>query len=306
MENWFWAAIVLLLLIIAVLIGKIYLLKKAAKEIEEAFAERLGTDTNTTIDISTGDKTMRRLANAVNIQLVKLRSERHRYQQGDMELKNAVTNISHDLRTPLTAIRGYLDLLEQEEKSENVCRYIDIIRNRTDILNQLTAELFQYSVLVNTEEEMRMEPVILNQILEESIAGFYAVLKDHDMIPVISLPKTKVCRNLNPSALSRVFSNLLNNAVRYSDGDLEIVLTETGEITFSNLASGMDEVQAGKLFNRFYTVEAARKSTGLGLAITRTLVERMGGTATAACVGGRLCIRVVFPAENSFNSLTLK
>lgn len=306
MEIRFWVAIVFLLFIIVVLAGKIYLLKKAAKEIGEAFTERLGTDTNTTIDISTGDKAMRRLANTVNIQLVKLRSERHRYQQGDMELKNAVTNISHDLRTPLTAIRGYLDLLEQEEKSENACRYIDIIRNRTDILNQLTAELFQYSVLVNTEEEMRMEPVILNQILEESIAGFYAVLKDHDMIPVISLTKTKVCRNLNPSALSRVFSNLLNNAVRYSDGDLEIVLTEAGEITFSNSASGLNEIQAGRLFNRFYTVEAARNGTGLGLAITRTLVERMGGTTTASCVGGRLCIRVVFPAENSFNSLTLK
>lgn len=129
---------------------------------------------------------------------------------------------------------------------------------------------------------------------------------EYENIPPIIIPETKVCRNLNPSALSRVFSNLLNNAVRYSDGDLEIVLTEAGEITFSNSASGMDEVQVGKLFNRFYTVEAARKSTGLGLAITRTLVERMGGTATASCVGGRLCIRVVFPSENSLNSLTLK
>ena len=99
MEIWYWAAIVLLLLIIAILTGKIYLLRKAAKEIGEAFSERLGTDTNTTIDISTGDKAMRRLADTVNIQLVKLRSERHRYREGDLELKNAVTNISHDLRT---------------------------------------------------------------------------------------------------------------------------------------------------------------------------------------------------------------
>lgn len=295
MKIWFCAVIVILLFFIAALLGKIYLLKKAAKEIGESFAARLSTETNTTIDISTGDKTMRELANAVNMQLIRLRTERHRYQQGDMELKNAVTNISHDLRTPLTAVRGYLDLLEQEEKTENACRYLDIIRNRTEILNQLTEELFQYSVLINSEEEMKMEPVVLNQVLEESIAGFYAVLKGHNMIPVISLPENKVCRNLNPSALSRVFSNLLNNAVRYSDGDLEITLTEAGEITFANAASRLDEVQVGKLFHRFYTVEAARKSTGLGLAITRTLVERMGGTVTAVYEDGRLSIRITFP-----------
>lgn len=124
----------ILVLIILILLAKIYLIRKSAREIEEAFADRLVTDTNTLIDISCNDKHMRKLANAINTELRKLRMEQHRFQQGDLELKNAATNISHDLRTPLTAICGYLDLLEQQNDSPEVERYIEIIQNRTEIL----------------------------------------------------------------------------------------------------------------------------------------------------------------------------
>lgn len=294
MEIWLWAVICGLLLIIVALCIKIYLLQKAAKEIEEAFADRLITDTNTLIDISSRDRYMRDLANKINIQLRKLREERHRFVQGDMELKNAVTNISHDLRTPLTAICGYLELLEQEEKSETVERYIEIIANRTEVLKQLTEELFRYSVIITIDSHEK-EQVVINTVLEESIAAFYAALKEKDITPNIHLPEIKVSRYLDRSALSRVFSNLLNNAMKYSDGDLDITLSETGEITFSNMASGLNEVQVGKLFDRFYTVEAARKSTGLGLAIARTLVEQMNGTIDATYENNRLSICILFP-----------
>jgi hypothetical protein len=293
MGTWLWAVLGSLLLIIIALCIKIYLLQKAAKEIEEAFADRLITDTNTLIAISSRDKHMRSLANAINIQLRKLREERHRFVQGDSELKNAVTNISHDLRTPLTAICGYLELLEQEEKSEKVERYIEIIAERTEVLKQLTEELFRYSVIITTEEHEK-EQVVLNTVLEESIAAFYATLKEKNITPNINLPATKVTRYLDRFALSRVFSNLLNNAIKYSDGDLDITLSETGEITFSNMASGLNEVQVGKLFDRFYTVEAARKSTGLGLAIARTLVEQMNGKISATYENNRLSICIYF------------
>ena len=92
-----------------------------------------------------------------------------------------------------------------------------------------------------------------------------------------------------------MFSNLLNNAVKYSDGDLDIILTKSGEIIFTNTASGLNEVQAGKLFDRFYTVEAARKSTGLGLAIARTLMEQMNGTISANYEKNRLSLCILLP-----------
>ncbi len=297
MEIWLWAFIGSMAMIIIALLVKIRILQKAAREIETAFADRLITDTNTLIDISTGDKYMRSLANAVNVQLRKLRAERHRFRQGDTELKNAVTNISHDLRTPLTAICGYLDLLEQEDKSETVEHYLEIIRNRTEILAQLTEELFRYSIIVSSEGNIVKEPVAIGSILEESTAAFYATLNERGIVPNIQLPQAKVIRTLDRSALARVFSNLLNNAIKYSDGDLDITLSETGEITFTNTASGLNEVQVGKLFDRFYTVEAARKSTGLGLAIARTLIEQMDGTISAKYENSRLSICIVLPVQ---------
>ena len=295
MEIWVWVSMGILIAIISALLVKVHILQKSVKEIEIAFAHRLVTDTNILIDISSRDRNMRRLANTINGQLRKLRTERHRFQQGDLELKNAVTNISHDLRTPLTAICGYLELLEQEEKSEVVNGYIGIIKDRVDILTQLSEELFRYSVIISTKDNTIREQVIINTVLEESIAAFYTVLTQRNIVPEIQISEIKVIRMLDRSALSRVFSNLISNVIKYSDGDLKIVLSENGEITFSNMTSGLDEIQVGRLFDRFYTVEAARKSTGLGLAISKTLVEQMNGTISATYENGRLSIHIFFP-----------
>lgn len=295
MEIWLWAAIGVMATIIVVLFVKIYTLQKSAKEIKNAFADRLMTETNTLIDISSNDRYMRELAASINIQLRKLREERHFFIEGNAELKNAVTNISHDLRTPLTAICGYLDLLEQEEKSTTIERYIEIIRNRADLLTELIEELFRYSVIISGERLVVREPIAINGILEESIAAFYTTLNKRGIVPNIKITQAKIVRSLDRSSLIRVFSNLLNNAIKYSDGDLDITLTDSGEVIFANTASRLNEVQVGKLFDRFYTVEAARKSTGLGLAIARTLIEQMNGTISAKYENGRLSICIFFP-----------
>lgn len=285
----------ILLLIIFSLLLKLFLVEKAAREIQEAFAERLTTETNTLIDVSCRDKNMRKLAAGLNTELRKLRSERHRFLQGDLELKNAVTNISHDLRTPLAAICGYAELLEKEEQTQAAKRYVAIIKERAEVLAQLSEELFRYSVLLSKSDDMMQEPVVLNTVLEESVAGFYTDLTKRGIVPEIQMPETKVTRMLDRSSLSRVFSNLIGNAIKHSDGDLKIVLSKNGEITFSNMASELDEIQIGRLFDRFYTVTAARKSTGLGLAISKTLVERMNGTISAQYENGRLSICIYFP-----------
>lgn len=295
MEIWLWVLIGILICMILGLLTKLLVMRKAAEEIENELSERLTTDTNTLISISSRDRYMKRLAASINIQLKKLRHERHCFQQGDSELKNAVTNISHDLRTPLTAISGYLDLLDREEKSDPVNRYIEIIRNRTDALKQLTEELFRYSVITSPEYDATAEPLSVNRILEESILGFYGALKERGITPSVHIPEHKVVRKVNRAALSRVFANIINNALKYSDGDLEITITAAGEIIFSNTAAGLNEVQVNRLFDRFYTVESAGKSTGLGLSIARILVEQMNGTITARYENKRLLICVRFP-----------
>ncbi len=293
MEQLLLAVIIVLILGNFVLLTKIYLMHKAALEIGEAFEEKLASDTNTLIDISSRDPYLCHLAASINTQLRILRSQRHRYQNGDRELKEAVTNISHDLRTPLTAICGYLDLLKKEPLTGNAVRYLSLIENRTEAMKQLTEELFRYSVILSTQE-LDMETVCLNGVLEESIASFYAALTSRGIRPQIHMSGKRIEKQLNREALSRVFSNILSNALKYSDGDLEITLHDDGEIVFSNTASGLNEIQVGKLFDRFFTVEAARNSGGLGLAIAKTLVEQMGGTISAEFENSKLSIHIRF------------
>lgn len=295
MIFWLWILIGILVLILFFLAIKIYLLKKAAREIREKFADRIASDTNTLIDIGSRDQDMKYLAEEINIQLKQLRNDRLRYQQGDWELKDAVTNISHDLRTPLTAICGYLDLLEDEEKSENAARYLKIIRGRTEILKQLSEELFRYSVFTTVLNGTKSEPVVLNRILEDSVSGFYAALHSRGITPEIRMPDGRVHRMLNRNAVSRIFGNLIGNALKYSDGDLVIELDESGRLLFANHASGLDEIETGRLFDRFYTVETASSgSTGLGLSIARALTEQMGGKIGAVYEEGMLKVSVVF------------
>ena len=283
----------LLCIIIIALCVKIYLLKKSAREIASEFADRLKTDTNTLIYISSHDKDMRYLSDSINKQLKILRKEHLQYHQGNTELKNAITNISHDLRTPLTAIAGNLYMIGKTDDLSEIRGYIAVIAERTETMKQLTEELFRYSMIVSNESKEDTEEVFVNQVLAESISSFYPVLTEKDITPQIHLTDARIVRNVNRSELARVFSNLLNNAVKYSNADLDITLSDTGEITFANTAKELSTIEVEQLFDRFYTVEAAHHSTGLGLSIARTLVERMGGSITAEYDDGRLTIRIM-------------
>ena len=281
----------ILILIIFVLSAKVYFLRKSTEEITEAFRDRLAADTNTLVDISSRDPYMRKLASEINAQLRLLRKERHRYQQGDQELKEAVTNISHDLRTPLTAICGYLDLLDREDKSETVQRYLSQIKNRTEALKNLTEELFRYSV-VSSSPELKLEKLEVVRALEESLLSFYGVMQEKGIQPQISLPDEPVYRELDKDALNRIFSNIISNALKYSDGDFSVTMGTDGCITFTNTAKELNALTVGRLFDRFYTVNAGRNSTGLGLSIAKLLTERMGGDIEARYEAEQLHIAV--------------
>ena len=290
-----WALCAVLTLLVTVLCIKLHLIHKSLKEIGARLTEILAEDTYVLIDLSSGDRQLRSFASSLNRQLRALRTSRQRYRCGDRELKEAVTNISHDLRTPLTAICGYLELLRREEANENVRRYLGLIDNRARAMKQLTEELFRYSMLLAEPEELPGESVNLNAALEESVAAFYDILMQRGIQPEIRMPEAPVQRTLNAAALSRIFSNILSNAVKYSDGDLTIELDTGGAIRFANRARNLTPVQAEKLFDRFYTVESARNSTGLGLSIARLLTERMGGQISLRREDGRLCIELCFP-----------
>ena len=297
MELWCIVLICSLALAALCLLAYLLVLRHSLREAAEELDEKLRTDTNTLISISSGDRAMQSLVTHINRQLQALRRERLRLHSGNAELTAAVTNISHDLRTPLTALCGYLDLLEQEPQTEAAARYLTVIRERTDAMRALTEELFRYSVLTATADELHTEPVCLNDVLEQSLAGFYGALSARGITPSVQLPEEKVIRPLDAAALRRVFDNILSNAAKYSDGDLAAVLAPDGKVTFSNRASALSRVEAARLFDRFYTVDSARGSTGLGLSIAKLLTEKLHGTISADYENETLRICRAFPTE---------
>lgn len=295
------ALCVLLALALLLLLWKIKLLRQSAEELRRGLQERLETDTNTLLSIPSRDKAMCRLAAGLNGQLRQLRQERRRFRQGDRDLQDAVANISHDLRTPLTAICGYLDLLESEEKSAAAARYLAAIRGRTDHLRELTEEFFRYAAALSVQDVVPREPVNLNRAVEESLAAWYGVLSAKGIVPEVELPETPVVRELEPEAVSRILGNVLSNVARYSEGDLRIVLGEDGTLMCSNAAPTLTPVLAEKLFDRYFTVESGGQGTGIGLTITRHLTEKLGGTAEVEWREGVLTVFLRFPVQGEGN-----
>ena len=282
---------IVLIIVIVLLLIKIVLMRKSMGEIASSLDNILDGDTNAVITVSSMDGSIRKLAARLNKQLRGLRARRIRYENGDRELKEAVTNISHDLRTPLTSISGYLELLSQEEKSETVEKYLDIIDNRTQTLKELTEELFRYAVIL-AQDEITLEMLDIKAVLEESILSFYGAMNEAGIVPELSITENSVIRQSNRAALSRIFGNIIGNALKYSDGDLSVELSDDGRVTFKNHAHHLAKLRVEKLFDRFYTVQEARGSTGLGLSIARSLVEQLGGSIGAEYEDGVLRIEV--------------
>lgn len=289
-----WLLIVLLACCTLALSAKLFLLRRDLRGLAADLHDHLHTDSNTLLTSDSRDPALRAVAATLGDALSELRRQRLRYENGDCELKQAVTNISHDLRTPLTAINGYLDLLEGEEKSAAAARYLALIENRTDAMTRLTEELFRYSVILAEEEPLAHEPVVLNDALAESLASFYGALTSRGITPQIKICDARVTRLLDKDALARVLANILNNALKYSDGDLAVQLDEDGTLYFSNHAAALDEVATAQLFDRFFTVENARHSTGLGLSIAKSLTEQMHGEISAAYSDSLLTITLRF------------
>lgn len=198
MLPWLLCGAIFLLLLIVCL--RLWSLRRALGELAGQLSYVLSEDTNVRLSLSTRDRYARKLAAELSRELSELRRLRWKYQNGDRELKEAVTNISHDLRTPLTAVCGYLELLEREDKSEAVERYLACIGERAEAMRRLTEELFCYSVVLSPETAPELVRGDLRAALESSLAGAFPALSERGISPVVELPEEPVfCLMSRPS-----------------------------------------------------------------------------------------------------------
>ena len=273
---------------------KLILIRKEINNITCSLAKILNTDTNKLLTCITSDKLLKNLVRVLNKRLKELRKLEIEYKQGNQSLKSAITNISHDLRTPLTAIRGYVELMEDENPNQQQQDYLRIIDAKVQDLGELTEQLFDFSKNLDLQQEIRVMPVCLNDVLIESIVSFYSLFKKCQMTPQLDLCEEKVVRLLNENILKRIFENIISNAVKYGQSDLKVRMTADGVIEFSNDTDELDFTRLGKLFDRYYTVQDAKRSSGVGLSIARQLVDLSGGKIEASYREKVLKIRIRF------------
>lgn len=272
---------------------KIYVMKKSIKEIESIYKYILNSDTNNVITITSNDKDIKKLTNSLNKEFKELRNQKLQYENGNQKLKRLMTDISHDLRTPLTAINCYVETLE-EELNEKQKECVEIIKNKAKELTSLTEQLRDLSIGIDTERKINKENCCINNILEETIASYYNSFKIKNIVPNINICEKKIYRNIDKDMVIRIFENLISNIIKYSDSNCNIVLSENGRISFSNKASKLDVTTVKRIFDRYYTLENMKKYSGLGLSIAKQLVELNGGMITAKYLKNELHIELLF------------
>ena len=298
--------IILLFTLIVICIAltiKLYFMKKSVKEIEAGLKDILKSDTNNLITISSSEKNIKKLATSLNIELKTIRKQKLQYESGNQELKKLVTNISHDLRTPLTAIKGYIDLIEKDKLSKNQEKYLNIIQKKTDELTELTEQLFDFSKTIDSDIKISKEKCNINEILEEVLASYYVIFKEKGIEPQISMCSENVYKKLNKASIIRIFENILSNISKYCVNNFKVELKDDGTIIFANKVKDglLDATTVQKIFDRYFTVENAKKSTGIGLSIAKELVELNDGSISANFTKDTLIIEIKFLEKFSEN-----
>ena len=198
-------------------------------------------------------------------------------KQEEDQLKQSISNISHDLRTPLTSIQGYLTLLQECEDKQEQDQYIEIIKAKTDYLTDLVQEFYDLSVVENEQFDVECEKVDINRIVTDCLIEKY--YEFGEIQPIIQTEKSPVWIYGNNLICKRIIENLITNAIRYSDNYIEVSINQEGVFMIKNSTQSLDEMDINLLFSKFYTVDKSRTKggSGLGLYIVKELLKKIDG-----------------------------
>nr|WP_188384767.1 HAMP domain-containing sensor histidine kinase [Ornithinibacillus halotolerans] len=290
--------IVITISIIAVfLFTRLFSIKKEVHNISQQLQKYTNRKTNKKIDIALMDKDIEKLGIQIN-KLMDMYVTEHREKiRFEMEQKQAVANISHDLRTPLTSILGYIQMAEAENvELEEKEEFLSIAKQRAKRLEALLNDFFELSVIESAEHKLKSERININRLVVDTIMSFYDRFNEKNLEPIINIPKGNLFIIADESAVSRVVENLISNAIKHSDGNIIISLEEkesTIMLSIKNDAYTLTKQDVERIFDRFYMVDQSRSdnSTGLGLSIVKSFMDKMNGTIASELVNGQLAIR---------------
>lgn len=243
-------------------------------------------DTNMRLTTDIDFKEVDQLVLALNEMIDRNDKLRITYQHQEEELRDIVMNLSHDIRTPLTSLDGYFQLLVETESAIERARYSEVIQGRIKSLSELLEQLFMYMKVQNGAYEVSIEPLQMNRILYDVILSYYEEFTSKNIEPKINIPERIIVARVNKAAFERVLHNIIKNALEHGRTFWEFLLEEDREdiiIRCRNEYGEENPLIVHELFNRFYKANTARTntSTGLGLSIAKTLVEKMEGTIGA-------------------------
>ena len=299
--------IVVLVILIAFILCYVFLEKAEIKRLKKELDFIMSNDTNRILHTEFNSKELKEFVSAVNMYLSEIQKRKTEIEHKNNNLMVMMRNISHDLRTPLTSAAGYTDLILNSDltEDEKICE-MKIVEARLKRLTELVDSFFEFSKILTTNKEIELETVNLIGILEECIGNFYEDYKKENREVDFITSNNKISISTNRTMLSRIFENLISNALKYGSGNLTIeVISENADvirISFTNRIIDKD-LDTGRIFDDFYTTDISRTkgSTGLGLAIAKEFTEQLNGNIEAHIEDDKLVIDTTFALISGFS-----
>ena len=284
--EWYIIVIGVLAVLVIVLSLKLAIVRHDIIEFDSELKNTREESYNRMITLTLNDKSTERLAATINENIsyqkeLKLKEERSR-----KSLESSVSDIAHDLRTPLTVVKGNLQMLEKEDLSDAGTRYLDAALRKTDSLKDMVDTFFELSVLESDDVTVNLSKLDIVSFLAGFVVDNEAVIRGNNLTPIINLPEKSVFVKADKDMMNRVFSNLLNNILKYARDTFTLNVIESEgkcEIILSNPIANDDAIDTEHIFDRAYRADKARAtgSAGLGLYIVKLLVNKQGGSITA-------------------------
>ncbi|HGG0417825.1 HAMP domain-containing histidine kinase [Clostridium botulinum] len=285
--------IIFIIIFSVVMCIKLFSYKSQIRDITNQIREFKERKTNKKINTEIADKDIEELACEVNEYLELYKRNEQEKIIFENTLKQGIANMSHDLRTPLTSIIGYLKLLQNDEIDKKEA--LDILKNKTNKLNVLINDFFELASIENEDYELDMRKVNLTNVVRDEILSFYEAFKNKGLEPKINISDKSIFIMSDKDRLERIIDNLFSNTLKYAEKDIEINLKEYNDkviLKISNICTSIDEKDVLHMFDRFYMADKVRKGqgTGLGLSIAKSLMEKMDGIITSKFEQNRVSI----------------